>query len=176
MPAPAPEEVPPHAPRPLHALGPADLARCAVWEPCAPGPLGEPLVRPRPDLALLPPDAGADWVVRARFTAADGSRFVGYCSPPPPRPHLAGGSVRPELLHPVVVHAGRQVDFWLGTMRPRAVELEARYRTLATSAERLFPLRFSPDVPLPGLEGEGVLHAFEGARGEGEGLLRVRWR
>jgi hypothetical protein len=142
-------------------LVPSDLEEFPIWEFALDeeGEAGqdEETVRPRPDLADADPGDGL-FVVRAEFVACDGAQFTGYVT--------ASEDDALGALQPTIVTAHGQVQFWLGLFGPRPGQIEQAYELLATTSERLFPLRFRALVPTAGRTREGTIDGFLGeARG-----------
>jgi hypothetical protein len=143
-----------------------DLELCPVWEFALDeeGEDGqdESTVRPRVMSDKLDPAAGM-FIVRARFRLADGTQMHGYLTP------AAEGEADLGTLQPVIVTNAGQVLFWWGVIMPPASELSAFYRRLGRTADKIFPLQFSSDVPILGgpLHGElpGFLHLEDSRTG-----------
>jgi hypothetical protein len=163
------------APRkPIFDLTAADLEAHPVWE-CALDEAGEEdqeaaAVRPLAAAEGLAWGAAELCVVRARFQMAGGGLRAGYFSP----------STRStvEELQPVIVTAGGQVPFWLGSIRPGPEDLARLYDLLEEAPSRVFPLRFTSDVPIAGASLEGCIEGFyclEPGRSlfSGPGAIRV---
>jgi hypothetical protein len=133
-----------------------DLEQFPVWE-FALDEEGQPgqdeaTVKPRPDLA-----SGADLddgllVVRAEFTAADGSTFAGFVTPDPDDDLSAR--------QPSVVTKNGHVQFWFGIVEPEPPELEKRYAALGEAGDDLFPLSYRTSVPVAGKPLAGQVAGF----------------
>jgi hypothetical protein len=133
----------------------SDLVECPVWEFAIDeeGEEGqdEETVKPRPDVKLADPSDGL-FLVRAEFSAADGTRFDGFVSPHEER-HL--GYTQPTI----VTHAGH-VRFWFGIVPPTRSALDASYRALEKTAGDLFPLRYRALVAHAGAKLQGEIDGF----------------
>lgn len=125
----------------VHELTLADLERCPVWE-FALDELGETVgghsvdeetVKPRPELEEVSPADGI-FVVRTRFTTADGSTFYGY-STPREVPDLA-------RTQPVIISKTRGIAFWYGGVAPTDEDVQESYRALGKTSDGLFPLKY----------------------------------
>lgn len=144
--------------RQVYELTPEDLDRSSIWEFALDeeGEEGqdEATVRPYESQGPLDPSDGM-FVVRARFELADGTRAVGFLTPP-----VQGDSSLGTLQPAVVVDQG-QVSFWCGMLSPEPVHLAASYARLGkSSASEVFPLRFTSDVELVGGPVTGELPGF----------------
>jgi hypothetical protein len=142
----------------VYDLTPEDLDRYAVWEFALDeeGEEGqdEATVRPYEADGPLDPDAGM-FIVRARLLLADGTRVVGYLTPP------VQGDSGLGTLQPAVVMGEGQVSFWCGTLAPEPAHIAASYARLGkSSASEVFPLRFASDVDLVGKPITGELPGF----------------
>lgn len=95
----------------------------------------------RPSTAPLPLDCSESrFIVRAKFSLADGTRHIGYLTPCHATEDL--GSIQP-----IVITQQGQVTFWMGAARGNTNPF---YEKLGKSAERIFPVTFKSDVPLVG--------------------------
>ena len=138
----------------LPALRPGDLERFPIWEQAldevgVPGQ-DEETVKPRPDLAEADPIDGM-FIVRAEFTARDGSRFDGYVSP------QLHSTFR---VQPTLVTDDGQVNLWYGSFVPEAEQLARDYALLRKTSDELFPMRFRALVPARGVPLEGDVPGF----------------
>ena len=122
-----------------------DLSAFPVWEfkldEDIPEAQDEATVQPFIASGPLDP-ADRMFVVRAVFTLADGSKMLGYFTPPV-RGHDTIGT-----LQPIIVTDRGQVRFWCGTAAPGPGRLAHSYELLGKDAKRVFPLRFESDVEL----------------------------
>jgi len=95
----------------------------------------------RPSTAPLPLDCSESrFVVRAKFSLADGTRYIGYLTPGHAADDL--GSIQPIIITPQ-----GQIIFWMGSARGNTNPL---YEKLGKSADQIFPVAFKSDVPLVG--------------------------
>jgi hypothetical protein len=129
-------------------LTPEDLNRSSIWEFALDeeGDEGqdEATVRPYESHGPLDPSDGM-FVVRARFELADGTRAVGFLTPP------VQGDSGLGTLQPAVVVGQGQVSFWCGMLSTDPAHVAASYARLGkSSASEPFPLRFASDVELAG--------------------------
>lgn len=140
----------------VYELTSQDLGQFPVWEFALDeeGEAGqdEATVKPRPDLdAGVDPDEGL-FVVRAEFTAADGSIFDGFVTP-----DLNGdlGGIQPS-----VVTSEGHVSFWFGMVEPELQAIERSYSMLGVERSELFPMTFRTAVPVSGAPMEGKVPGF----------------
>ena len=134
-----------------------DLSKFSVWEfaldeECEEGQ-DEATVRPCEPSGQLDPSDGM-FVVLASFTLSDGSKMLGYLTPPDQGDDSLGA------LQPVIVTAHGNVGFWCGRMSPSPEELAQRYHALGRDAGHIFPLRFESQVELVGGPVRGTLAGF----------------
>lgn len=122
-----------------------DLSRFPVWEFALDeeGEAGqdEATVRPYQFSGKLDAADGM-FVVRASFALADGSRFMGYLTPP------VQGDDGLGTLQPIIVTEQGQVGFWCGVIEPDAARLSHFYQLLGRDASQVFPVRFESEVDL----------------------------
>ena len=140
----------------VYQLTPDDLTASPVWE-FALDEESEPdhdeaTVRPHPFSGTLDPSDGM-FVIRARFTLADGSIMHGYLTPPTDGESLS--SVQPQICV-----AEGQVGFWCGIMQPDATELQRRYSILGRTPATLFPVRYESEVQFVGGPIAGTVEGF----------------
>lgn len=109
----------------------------------------EATVRPYDKSGPVDPAAGM-FIVRARFTLADGTQHFGYLTPADDPQDL--GTIQPQ----VITKQG-QVGFWMGIVLQDTAPL---YRTLGKSSAETFPATFESDVPLIGGPLKGTIPAF----------------
>ena len=124
-----------------------DLTTFPVWEfrLDEAGEEGRDECTVRPYAAFGPLDSGDRmFVVRAVFTLADGSRMLGYLTPP------RGGDASIGTLQPIIVTERGQVRFWCGTAAPGVKRLAQSYAFLGREPTQVFPARFESDVELVG--------------------------
>jgi hypothetical protein len=139
----------------LSDLVASDLERYPIWEFAIDeeGEEGrdEETVKPRPELEIADPAEGI-FIVRAEFTAADGTRFDGFVSPHEEN-HIG-------YLQPTILTEEGRVPFWFGVVPPGTPELDASYRQLGKTAAQLFPLRYRALVEHAGTELEDEINGF----------------
>ena len=117
-------------------------------------------VRPRPDLRRHDSAVGTGaFVVKTNFALADGSAFIGYCSPVSaevPAEHVLG------YLAPAIVTDAGQVPFWFAADEgPRPEDVLPYYATLEREVDHVFPVSFEVAVPVADDEvTNGVIEAF----------------
>ncbi len=130
-----------------------DLNRYPVWEFAldeeGETDQDEATVRPYPVNGALAPSEGM-FVIRARFTFADGTDHVGYITPASDSSDL--GTVQPQI-----VNANGQVGFWMGMRKPT---IEPFYAKLGKIADQVFPIEWTSEVELAGGTMEGKIPAF----------------
>lgn len=141
----------------VYDLLPQDLEQFPVWEFALDeeGEEGQDEATVRPYIV----DESGDepygmYIVRARFTLADGSIASGYLTPPPP------GDMSLGTIQPVIVKENGQVGFWCGGVAPTPERLARDYSLLSQDASRLFPLSFASDVPDCGGAVKGIIPGF----------------
>jgi hypothetical protein len=144
--------------RQVYELTRSDLERFPVWEFALDeeGEDGqdEATVRPYDPNGPLDPADGM-FVVRAKMTLLDGTRMMGYLTPP----------TREEkdlsTVQPVVVVPNGQVLFWWGMIVPPSAHVAKSYALLGkASPAQVFPLRFESDVHLIGGPVAGEVPGF----------------
>jgi hypothetical protein len=113
----------------------------------------ESTVRPYTAAGPLDP-ADRMFIVRAAFTLADGSKMLGYLTPP------GRGDASLGILQPIIVAVGGQVRFWCGTTPPGSKRLAQNYALLGKDAKQVFPLRFESEVELVGGPVKGAVTGF----------------
>ncbi|MBI5543941.1 MAG: hypothetical protein HY901_08650 [Deltaproteobacteria bacterium] len=141
----------------VYDLTPADLERFAVWEYALDeeGVEGQDEATVRPVSVTDPRKLkGRMVMVRARFELADGSRMVGYLSPP------LGAERDLGTTQPAIVGSFGQVTFWMGIIRPKPSDLAKTYKHLGKSPSQVFPLTFESDIDLPGGPVHGTIPGF----------------
>lgn len=141
----------------VYELTPQDLGARPVWEFALDeeGEEGqdEATVRPWEGTEPLNPADGM-FVVRAAFTLADGSRFMGYLTPPVQGDRSVG------TIQPIIVTPKGQVMFWCGAIAPSAEVIRNAYATLGREATATFPCRYSSEVSLVGGPIAGTVNGF----------------
>ncbi|MFZ2641827.1 MAG: hypothetical protein WA117_12580 [Verrucomicrobiia bacterium] len=130
----------------VYELTAGDLDRYPVWEFALDEEeeegQDEATIRPYELRSSLDPSDGM-FIVRARLTLADGTRMLGYLTPP------VQGDATLGTLQPAIVTTDAQVSFWYGMCEPKSTEIAENYSRLGkSSADQVFPLRFESDVDL----------------------------
>lgn len=146
-----------HVRRQVYELTLRDLVDHPVWEFALDeeGEEGQDEATVRPWEVSPPVNAGDGmFVVRASFQLADGTRAVGYLTPP------VQGDDSIGTVQPVIVTDQGQVMFWHGVMVPTPDHRREAYAKLGRSAEQVFPIRYTSDVALMGGLVRGVLMGF----------------
>jgi hypothetical protein len=122
-----------------------DLGRFPVWEyaldEASEEGQDEATVRPYKFSGLLNTSDG-QFIVRAFFTLADGTRFLGHVSPP------SCNDEGPVTVHPTIVSEKGLIIFWCGIIEPKPTYLAQCYKMLGREASEVFPIRFEADVAL----------------------------
>ncbi|HEX4141045.1 MAG TPA: hypothetical protein VHY09_11900 [Candidatus Methylacidiphilales bacterium] len=120
-----------------------DFEKFPVWEFALDeeGEEGQDEATVRPSAAPLPlAPSESMFIVRAKFSLADGTRHMGYLTPGHAADDL--GSIQPLIITPQ-----GQVIFWMGVSRGDTGPL---YQKLGKGAAQIFPIAFKSDVPLVG--------------------------
>jgi hypothetical protein len=86
--------------------------------------------------------AGVVLIVRARFTLADGTQFLGHMTVD------AGDAIDLSIAQPSICLASGQVGFWFGITAPERQEIDTAYKLLDKTADQVFPLAFESDVAM----------------------------
>jgi hypothetical protein len=143
--------------RQVYELTPSDLKTFPVWEFASDEEdvdgQDEATVRPYLKTPVDPGDGLQ--VVRATFKLADGTRLLGFVSPPPPATPWGIGNQQPAI-----VSDGGQVRLFFGIFAPSAAELNGFFEILGKSALEIFPLEYATDVEIIGGPVEGVVAGF----------------
>ena len=137
----------------VYNLTAADLSQYSAWEFAEDeeGAEGQDEATVRPVVTAPPLDPGAGmFIVRARFSLADGTKHTGYLTPAKDPKDF--GRVQPQI----ITDRG-QVPFWMGALR---ADVEPLYAKLGKSADQTFPVSFESDVPLVGGPIKGTIPAF----------------
>jgi len=124
-----------------------DLIKFPVWEfaldeECEEGQ-DEATVRPHEISGALDPSGGM-FIVRAEFTLADGTKMLGYLTPPVPGRDSLG------TLQPIIITEHGPVLFWYGMLAPDARDLAQSYERLGRGAASVFPVQVTTKVELVG--------------------------
>ena len=137
----------------VYELTTEDLTSHPVWEFALDeeGEEGqdEATVRPRQTSAALDPSDGM-YIVRARFTLADGTTLTGYITPCANPADL--GTVQPQI-----VTTNGQVGFWFG-LAP--TDIQQCYAKLGKTSQQVFPIAFAADIEISGGRFTGTIPAF----------------
>lgn len=113
----------------------------------------EATVRPFKFEKVLDPSEGM-FVIRADFTLADGTRMIGFLTPPVDEDKSLG------TLQPIIITNQGQIGFWHGLMAPGPAVLHAHYQRLERDKTETFPVHFSSTVDLLGGPIEGDIGGF----------------
>jgi hypothetical protein len=96
------------------------------------------------------------FVVQAGIVLADGTRHLGYLTPPV----QSDDSIGTVQLQPVIVTDQWQLMFWHGVMAPTRESIQQAYALLGRKAEQVFPVRYSSEVSLVGGPVSGLISGF----------------
>jgi len=122
-----------------------DLKRFPVWEFALDekGEEGqdEATVRPVKIAGALDPSDG-QYVVRAEFKLADGSKMQGCLTP------TRQGKESLSTIQPVIITDKGCVGFWCGVIAPDARRLAESYRKLGRDPAKVFPIQVASGVQL----------------------------
>jgi hypothetical protein len=149
-----------------------DLAAFPVWEFALDeeGVEGqdETTVRPFVFTGVLDTSRGS-FLVKADYTLADGSRSLGFLTPPPPSAARDLGHVQPCIVTP-----SGHVNFWYGAFPVTPEDVAAGYSRLGkTDSAQVFPIKFESAVPLKGESVKGSIPGFLGFEDWRAGSIRV---
>ncbi|MBN2383114.1 hypothetical protein JXQ70_09555 [bacterium] len=135
-------------------LVPADFDRHPIWVNCHVIDYEQPWYQETDEETFRPwlEDSPADpsvtmFLVKARFTLADGSTLSGFLTPQLPEASETDGNlgiIQPQLFLP----NGRLVSFWFGIMSPAQEYLDQFYAELGKSQDQIFPISFSAEEHL----------------------------
>jgi hypothetical protein len=127
----------------VYELTEDDLMGCPVWEFALDEEdeedQDEATVRPSTASLPLDPSEGR-YIVRAKFTLADGTPHIGFLTPAHTVDEL--GAIQPLIITP---HG--HIGFWMGAARGDTAPL---YQKLGKDSAQIFPIAFKSDVPLLG--------------------------
>jgi hypothetical protein len=141
----------------VYELTNRDLLEQPVWEFAIDeeGEAGqdEATVRPVAREELSDP-TDAMFVVRANFTLADGTTYLGYLTPATEEDTSIG------TIQPIIVTDAGQVGFWFGVMAPSTASIREAYDKLGRKADQVFPISFVSDVEVAGGPVSGSLNGF----------------
>lgn len=141
----------------IYELTLSDLEFSPVWEFASDeeGIEGQDEATVRPASPSILHDALAgQFVAKARFTLADGTRMHGYLSPGVP------GSFDLGTIQPAIVTDNGQVSFWFGCLKPSRTYIDSSYALLGKRAEEVFPLSFALDATSNVYEAAGIVQGF----------------
>jgi hypothetical protein len=130
-----------------------DLTNFPAWELALDeeGEDGQDEATVRPSYAPLPRDPSEfRLIVRAKFSLADGTRYIGYLTPSHAADDLGA-------IQPIIITSQGQVGFWMGSTRDNPGPL---YQKMEKSADQIFPITFKSDVPLIGGVVFGSIEGF----------------
>ena len=145
-----------HVRKPANELMPADLEQFPVWE-WASDEEGEEdqdetTVRPVRLDRLVRTDKS--YIVKADFTLADGTVFVGVFTSAKHMPETVG------WLHPVIFTEQGQVLFYYGVRKPTPQVILQNYQRLGKSASEVFPIEFHALVGVENGVSQGMIEGF----------------
>ena len=111
----------------------------------------------RPWTGSVPVNPGeAMFLIRARFTLADGSVLPGFLTPRDTGSDFDLGTVQPQIFAP----SGHRHAFWDG-MFPRSDQVRAVfYRDIGREAHAVFPIQFEPEPSLTRGTQRGRIEGF----------------
>lgn len=140
-----------------------DLIKFPAWEYAldendVPGQ-NEKTLRPY----LIPPPLDREkayFVIRARFTLANGASLTGFIKPLPQSEDKLMQPLLPYDLHPVIVTDQGHVPFCYGVFMPDEATISENYKRLGYEAENVFPISFMADIEVLNSVSEGVLEGF----------------
>ena len=152
----------------VYDLTSSDFVSSPAWDFCldeeGEEDQDECTVRPFPVDSALDPAQGM-FIVRARFTLADGEQFDGFLTPP------VQGDSSLGTTQPVILSPNGQVGFWYGMLVPDEAAIRKTYADLGKqSQESVFPIQFESVAPIitgtvkGELQGLLVLEDFETGR------------
>lgn len=126
-----------------------DFEESPVWE------LQHALTTAEPYKGEIPfkADPSRAFFVRTRFTLADKTRMTGWtmiCVPP----YEVNG------LNPTILTDQGPVDLTKLAKQPKQKDVEEAFRRIGKTAEKIFPLQFESDVPVPKGPARGEMKGF----------------
>jgi hypothetical protein len=154
--------------RQVYELSARDLLDIPAWQFATneEGIPGQDEATVRPYLRMPVNSADGLLVVRATFTLASGTNFIGYISPPPP-----GKKGCVHKFHPNIVTDRGQVPFYFGIFPPSKERIAELLHALGKSAGEVFPLSFKTDSPIQGGAIEGQVAGFSFLQGDEEQIV-----
>lgn len=132
----------------LRDLSPHDLEQVAVWHYS--GESDDVAVVRATDRDALSADDVGVFIARTQFVLANGTQFVGYCSP-------ADGT-QVDDLQPVILTREGSVYFHFDAP-PSQETLDAQWSILGAGHEQIFPVHFRCTVPVDGVHVTGTIEA-----------------
>jgi hypothetical protein len=146
----------------LQELTADDFLRCAVWERTYEGWLSdEETVRARPGVSVV--SGREDYMVRTEYLRADGTAYLGFCTPQPVEgvDGPATGVWPLYRMHHTVFAGAQTIELNVMPDSPiPADRSEPKYNALGATATRLFPITFRSPVRTTGLPLSGTLDGF----------------
>ena len=112
---------------------------------------------------LIPPPLDREkayFLVRARFTLANGASLTGFFKPLRQTEDRLMQPLLPYDLNPVIMTEQGHVPFCYGIFKPDEATLLENYRRLGYDAENVFPITFLADIEVRNSVSEGVLKGF----------------
>jgi hypothetical protein len=131
----------------VYDLGPTDLDYAPIWEYALDeeGVDGQDEATVRPfDFNVSTDLSDGGFIVKARFTLADGSNMGGYLTP------ANSSDLDLGYVQPAIVTDKGQVSFWCGMVEPSQEYIDCSYAILGKRPADVFPLYFSSDIVLGG--------------------------
>ncbi len=142
--------------KPANELTPSDLEQFPVWEWASDeeGEEGQDETSVRPILLNRSLRADEGYIVKANFTLADGTKFIGAFTPAARSPETVG------WLHPVILTEQGQVLFYYGVMKPMPQEVSLNYQKLGRVASQVFPINFRAAIDIENGINQGTIEGF----------------
>jgi hypothetical protein len=112
---------------------------------------------------LIPPPLDREkayFVVRARFTLANGASLTGFVKPLRQSQDKLMQPLIPYDLNPVIVTDQGHVPFCYGVFKPDEATISENYKRLGYKAENVFPISFIADIEVRNSVSEGVSEGF----------------
>jgi len=145
-----------HIRKPANELTPADLEQFSVWEWASDeeGEEDQDETTVRPVLSDKPVRADKSYIIKANFTLADGTVFVGVFTSAKHMPETVG------WLHPIIFTEQGQVLFYYGVMKPTPQEVLQNYQRLGKTAVEVFPIKFHAAIGVEDGISQGIVESF----------------
>lgn len=142
--------------KPASELMPADLEQFSVWEWASDeeGEEDQDETTVRPVLLDRPLRANISYIIKADFTLADGTVFVGVFTSAERMPETVG------WLHPVIFTEQGQVLFYYGVMKPAPQQILQNYERLGKTAAEVFPIEFHAAAGVENSVSQGMIGGF----------------